>query len=175
MILGGGKGTSNWLKTVPLADQEFVLNRNELTDAHNLQYYREMSGLPLKCPCRKNSNVTHLLNCRTGEFIHIRHDGLGDFNAKLLTKVQTDVEIEPALIPINNPNSSVDINGNNTADAVRADIRLYEHVGSSAASSPHFSMHGLGTPSPRQPLKLQYQRFLIHMKGKRRGSTAGTS
>ena len=101
--LGGGKGTSNWLTTVPLADQEFVLNRNELTDAHNLRYYIEMRGLPLKCPCRKNSNVTHASNCRTGEFIHIRHDGLGDCNAKLLTKVQTDVEIEPALIPINNP------------------------------------------------------------------------
>ena len=121
--LGEQKGTSNWLTTLPLADQGFVLNRNEFTDALNLRYYREMRGLPFKCPCGQQFNVTHALNCKTGGFVHIRHDGLRDFNAKLLNKVQTDVEIEPALIPITNPNSTADINGNNTADGARADIR----------------------------------------------------
>ena len=68
-----------------------------------------LRGLSLKCPCGQNFDVTHALNCKTGGFVHIRHDGLMDLNAKLLTKVQTDVEIEPALIPISNPNSSADI------------------------------------------------------------------
>ena len=72
--------------------------------------------------------------------------------------MQTNVKIEPALIPINNPNSSADINGNNTADGARADIRA-RGFWRNGQSSLHFLMYGLQTPSPHPPLKLQSQRF----------------
>ena len=43
------------------------------------------STIPLKCPC-------------------MRHDNLRDLNAKLLAKIQKDVDTEPALIPIEEDN-----------------------------------------------------------------------
>jgi hypothetical protein len=121
--LGEEKGASNWLTTLPLTDQGFVLNRNEFTDALNLRYYRELRGLPSKCPCGQQFGLTHALNCKTGGFVHIRHDSLRDLNAKLLGKVHKDVEKEPSLIPINNSHSTDNSNGNNTSDGARVDIR----------------------------------------------------
>ena len=48
----------------------------------------------------------------------MRHDNLRDLNAKLLAKIQKDVETEPALIPIEEDNAV-----GNGADEARLDIR----------------------------------------------------
>ena len=48
----------------------------------------------------------------------MRHDNLRDLNAKLLAKIQKDVETEPALIPIEEDNAV-----GNGADGARLDIR----------------------------------------------------
>ena len=116
--LAAEKGASNWLVTLPLKDQGFALNRSEFTDALNIRYHRQLKGLPESCPCGHQFNITHALNCKRGGFVHMRHDNLRDFNAKLLSKVQKDVETEPSLIPIVGEN----INGN-SADGARVDVR----------------------------------------------------
>ena len=39
--------------------------------------------------------MTHALNCKTAGFITIRHNRVRDFEAQILTKICSDVEIEP--------------------------------------------------------------------------------
>ena len=116
--LAAERGSSNWLATLPLKDQGFVLNRSEFTDALNIRYYRQLKGVPDTCPCGHSFTITHALNCKRGGFVHMRHDNLRDFNAGLLSKVLTDVQKEPPLIPIVGENVS-----GNSADAARVDIR----------------------------------------------------
>lgn len=108
-------GASNWLVTLPLADQGFVLNRSEFTDALNIRYHRQLKRIPDTCPCGKVFNITHGLNCSLGGFIHMRHDNLRDFNAALLRRLHKDVETEPHLIPLPGENSE--------EDRARVDIR----------------------------------------------------
>ena len=94
------KGSTNWLTALPLQDHGLVLNKGEFGDALNLKYNRPIKGLPTKCPCGQNFNVTHAMNCKMGGFVIIRHNELRDFEANLLNKVCTDVEIEPRLQPL---------------------------------------------------------------------------
>ena len=119
--LAGEKGASNWLATLPLKHQGFVLNRSEFTDAINLRYHRELKGLPEMCPCSQRFSITHALNCKRGGFVHMRHDNVRDFNAGLLSRVQHDVEKEPRLIPLRTEVTPT--NMGNTADEARVDIR----------------------------------------------------
>ena len=66
----------------------------------NLRYGKDLKGLPSKCPFGQTLNITHALNCKTGGFITIRHNGVSDFEAQLLTEICNDVEIEPPLQPL---------------------------------------------------------------------------
>ena len=59
----------------------------------NLLYGKVLKGLPSKCPCGQSFNITHILNCKTGGFITIRHNSVKDFVAQLLTDICNDVEI----------------------------------------------------------------------------------
>ena len=40
------------------------------------------------------------MNCKTGGFITIRHNGVSDFEAQPRTEICNDVEIEPPLQPL---------------------------------------------------------------------------
>ena len=93
-------GASNWLSAMPLEEYNFVLNKKEFRDAICLRYGKELKGLPSKCPCGQNFNLTHALNCKTGGFVIIRHNRIRDFEAELLKKTCNDVEIEPPLQPL---------------------------------------------------------------------------
>ena len=91
------KGASSWLSVLPLEEYGFVLNKGEFRDALKLRYGNNLRGLPQKCPCGQQFDVTHALNCKKGGFVIIRHNNIRDFEANLLKKVCSDVEIEPQL------------------------------------------------------------------------------
>ena len=42
------------------------------------------------------------MNCKRHEFIDMRHNNVRDFRTNLLTTIQNDIEIEPALQKIDN-------------------------------------------------------------------------
>ena len=65
-------------------------------------------------------NLTHVLNCKKGGFVTIRHDEIGIFNADLLKRVCSDVQVEPQLQPLNGEQVS---SGSVTGDEARLDIR----------------------------------------------------
>ena len=119
--LASEKGASNWMAVLPLKKLDFILNRSQFMDAFNLKYYRELRGLPTTCACTQKFTITHALNCKKGGFIHMRHDSIRDFLAGLLEIVQTDVQIEPPLQPLQTEVTATNIG--NPADAARLDIR----------------------------------------------------
>ena len=115
------QGASSWLNALPLEKHGFVLNKLEFRDAIALRYNKHLSGLPSLCVCGTSFNVTHAMNCKRGGFINIRHDALRDFEASLLSKVCTDVEIEPHLQPVTS--ETLPGRSSNTSAEARLDIR----------------------------------------------------
>ena len=44
--------------------------------------------------------MTHVLNCKEGEFVTMHHHNLRDFEADMLSKIVNDAETEPELQPV---------------------------------------------------------------------------
>ena len=65
-----------------------------------LRYGKELKGLPATYSCGQKYDTTHVLNCKKGGFVTIRHNNIRDYEANLLTKIHTDAETEPSLQPI---------------------------------------------------------------------------
>ena len=91
------KGASTWLTVLPLTDHGFALHKSAFHDALALRYGWIPSKLPSKCDCGNSFSVEHALSCARGGFPTIRHNGIRDLTANLLTEVCNDVCIEPDL------------------------------------------------------------------------------
>lgn len=113
-------GASSWLGALPLSDQGFNLNKNEFQDALNLRYDKKLKNLPSTCPCNQPFTVTHAMNCHREGFINKRHDKIRNFEAQLLKKVCSDVQVEPPLQPV--PSGVTFHRSANTSDDARLDF-----------------------------------------------------
>ncbi len=113
------KGSSAWLNALPLKDEGYSLNKREFFDAVTLRYRWDVKRLPNHCVCSSKSKSTkkifdanHAMDCKTGGFIHMRHDNIRDLLAELVDDVAYDVRIEPPLQPLSgeilNPQTSTD-------------------------------------------------------------------
>ena len=51
--------------------------------------------------CSDEFDIDHVMVCRKGGFICIRHDEVRDLTAKMLKEVCRDVTVEPSLLPLN--------------------------------------------------------------------------
>ena len=103
------KGASSWLSVLPLREQGFALTKDEFRDCIALRYGDKISNLPSKCACGETFDVNHAMNCKKGGFVSIRHNNIRDFEANLLKKVCSDVEVEPKLQPVNNDEARLDV------------------------------------------------------------------
>ena len=93
------KGASSWLSVIQLEEHVFILNKGEFRDAVSLRYIiRNYVGSPRNVLVDK-STTKHALSCKTkkGGFVIIRHNNVRDFEANLMKKVFSDVELEPQL------------------------------------------------------------------------------
>ena len=101
------KGPSNWLNVLPLAEEGYVLNKEEFRDDMAMRYSKHILGLPSKCACGSNFDPVHPLHCKKGGFIHSRHDQLRSLEVKMLSEVCQEIEIEPQLQPLTGENMSL--------------------------------------------------------------------
>ena len=113
------KGASNWLSAFPSEKEGFYLNKREFSDALCLRYRWQLKRLPTICPCGKNYNVDHAMNCPKGGFIYQRHNRMRNLFAKVMSEVHKDVAIEPLLMPITGESLPA---STNTTDEARLDI-----------------------------------------------------
>ena len=113
------KGSSSWLSALPLEKENFLLNKRKFSDAIRLRYRWPLKRLPNICPCGKQYNVDHALNCKKGGLVNQRHNRMRNLFASVMSEVHQDVSIEPQLMPLTGeqlPNSA------NKSDDARADI-----------------------------------------------------
>jgi len=118
--LNSEPGASSWLLALPLQDQGFHLTKQEFWDALHLRYGWTLLNTPSHCVCGANFTADHAMICRHGGLTFIRHNELRDITAQLLSKVCSDVSIEPPLQPLSGerliPRTA------NQQDDARADI-----------------------------------------------------
>ena len=113
------KGASAWLNSLPLKDEGYRLSKREFFDAIALRYRWMVKRLPTNCACSQKFNIDHAMQCKTGGYIHRRHDQLRDLFADLIDEVSNEVEVEPELQPLSGESLP---NGANRNDEARSDI-----------------------------------------------------
>ena len=118
IILAQEKGASAWLSALPIKGLGYALNKQEFRDAICLRYGWEISDTPTYCACGTRNSIDHILTCKKGGYVSMRHNAIRDAEAKLMREVCKDVNIEPNLIPTEGDR---DIQGNIAAGA-RLDI-----------------------------------------------------
>ena len=114
------KGASSWLTALPLKQFGFILNKQEFRDAIALRYNWHIPNIAKFCGCGQKNDVVHVLSCKKGGYVSMRHDSLRDAIANMMREAGcTDVRTEPDLLPVN-PNDFG--SRTNTAEAARLDI-----------------------------------------------------
>ena len=78
-------GNSNWLTILPTTEFKFKLSKQQFSDSIRLRY--DLQNL--------NS-----MSCKKDGFISIRHNGLRDLAANMMSEVCKDMKIEPKLKPL---------------------------------------------------------------------------
>ena len=114
------KGSSSWLTALPIERLGYALNKGQFRDAVCLRYGWQMKYTPQTCHCGQGFEMDHVLSCRTGGFLLLRHNQLRDVIAELLREVCSDVSVEPRLQPLEGewlPPSA------NKSDEARLDVR----------------------------------------------------
>ena len=120
VLAASEKGASAWLTTLPMQRHGFALHKGAFRDAVALRYGWPLNHAPAKCACGANFEPDHMLTCRHGGYVCLRHNELRDLTAELLREVCQDVCIEPRLQPVAGeslPRSA------NKSDEARVDIR----------------------------------------------------
>ena len=136
------KGASSWLTTIPLSKYGFNLHKQAFRDALSLRYGWTPGRLSSHCPCGHPFNVSHALSCPKGAMQIMRHNGIRDIFAQLLTEVCPNVGVEPALQPLSGERFHQ--RSTNTEDGARLDIRAQDFWDKSKRST--FLMSGSSTP-----------------------------
>lgn len=86
------KGSSSWLTSIPLKEDNLLLNKREFYDGVSLRYRWSIKYLPTSCVCGAKFDIDHAMTCKKGGFISCRHNEIRDILAKQLDEVCRDVD-----------------------------------------------------------------------------------
>ena len=98
--MAGEKGAGAWLNALPLQSAGYTLNKQQFRDAIYMRYGWKIPGTPLYCGCGEKNDLDHILNCKVGGYVAMRHNNIRDLEATLLKEVCKDVRVEPDLLPV---------------------------------------------------------------------------
>ena len=98
--MAGEKGAGAWLNALPLQSAGYTLNKQQFRDAIYMRYGWKIPGTPLYCGCGGKNDLDHILNCKVGGYVAMRHNNIRDLEATLLKEVCKDVRVEPDLLPV---------------------------------------------------------------------------
>ena len=119
--LARDNGASCWLNVLPLEDEGYFLSKEEFRDALAMRYQKCISNLPSSCPCGKQFNPTHAMDCKKGGFIHACHDNVRNVEASLHSEVCNGVAIEPTLMLVTG--ETFESRSSNIEDDSRFDVK----------------------------------------------------
>ena len=81
----------------PKREFNYVLNVQQFRDSIRLRYDWPIPGLPVSCSCGEDFSVQHIMSCKKGGPVTLRHNEVSDITATLLSNVYKDVEFGPSL------------------------------------------------------------------------------
>jgi hypothetical protein len=123
------KGASAIWTATPDKRLGFTFSRSAFTDMIRLRFGIRLQRLYEICGCGKTNSIDHAQICKTGGFIHGRHDNISRLFARVAKEAGfRDVELEPALTPLTG--EAFKLKSTNTADDARADVRIRNYWGS---------------------------------------------
>ena len=99
------RGASAWLSALLLSEYGFTLHKAAFHDAIALRYGWPLHQTPSHCGCDAALSVDHTLSCPKGGLPSLCHNEIRDLTAHLLTEVCHQVQVEPELQPVSNPDS----------------------------------------------------------------------
>ena len=111
------KGASAWLSALPLKKLGYCLNKQQFRDAICLRYGWKIQGTAVHCACGQENSIDHIMVCKKGGYVAMRHNILRNTEAGFMEKICKDVKIEPQLLPMGNR----EVDGN-MAEGARLDI-----------------------------------------------------
>ena len=115
------RGASAWLSALPLSEYGFSLHKAAFHDAVALRYGWPLQRTPSHCACGAAFSVDHALSCPKGGLPSLRHNEIRDLTARLLTEVCHQVQVEPELQPVSNPDTFSHATAN-SQEGARLDI-----------------------------------------------------
>ena len=92
------KGASAWLAALPIKNLGYSVNKQEFRDAICLRYGWKVKDMPVHCACGDANSIDHVMICKRGGYVSMRHNALRDTEANIMEKVCIDVQTEPALL-----------------------------------------------------------------------------
>ena len=108
-----------WLRSLPLKEMGFNLNKREFRDRLSLRYDWPIADIPSTCLCGEPFTIDHAMICMRGGFVIQRHNELRDLEAELLNLVYNDVATEPLLQDVEGEQLT---RGSNKGQDARLDI-----------------------------------------------------
>ena len=114
------KGAGLWLIGLPIQSLGQAFNKEDFQGALCVRYDKNIPGTPSLCQCGKKNDIDHMLICKRGGYVGLRHNRIRDLEAELMREVCHDVRIEPQLIPLES-DSNRQGSGNKTEGA-RLDV-----------------------------------------------------
>ena len=127
-----------------------------------MRYDWNFPNTPRHCQCGEKHSTDHVLMCKKGGYVYMRHDNIRNLEASLLREVCKDVKIEPALQPI----GSAETLSSNNANKARADVSAVGVWG--ALERTFFDVRVLHINSPSYMTKSPEQLYLQHEQEKKR-------
>ena len=115
-------GSYNWLTTLPLAEYNYNLNKEQFWDTLRLRYNWNIPRTPTECACGSKFTVQHALSCKKGGFITLRHNEVRYITSSFLDEVCKDVRKEPLLTKLTAEN--IDEKTAKIGDEARLDISV---------------------------------------------------
>ena len=103
------KGASSWLSALPLKRLGYTLKKQEFRDALCLRYGWRIPDMPAHCGCGAVNSVDHILICKKGGYVIMRHNALRDTEARIMQQVCSDVRVEPGLLETEAGNERPDV------------------------------------------------------------------
>ena len=132
------RGAATWLTAIPMTKYGFKLNKQAFRDALCLRYGWTPERLLSLCPCWQVFSVAHAFSCPKGALPSIRHNHVRDIMAQLLTKVCSNVGIEPTLQPLSG--ESFPLRSTNVEEGARLDIKA-QNFRDNSKRSAYFDVH----------------------------------
>ena len=68
------KGASSWLSALPIQRLGYTINKQEFRDAICLRYGWNISDMPKFCGCGQANSLDHVLICKKGGYVSMRHN-----------------------------------------------------------------------------------------------------